>query len=91
MAARRCRVGWRNGQETAETFPLAFAAEGEQVRIILVRGGRLVQRLSSMGIHCQDVVQVVRRQERGALLLAVSGTRYVLGGGMAQRILVNRS
>ncbi len=72
-------------------FPLALANDGERVRIVSVRSGRnLHERLSSMGIHVDDVVKVIQRHHRGAVIISKDGSRYGLGGGMAQKILVEK-
>jgi len=73
------------------SFPLALAGEGEQVKIVWIRGGRILQeRLLSMGIHIGDELVVMQRQPGGALLIERSGSRYALGGGMAHKINVIR-
>jgi len=73
------------------SFPLALAGEGEKVRIVWVRGGRMLQeRLLSMGVHAGDELVVMQRQPGGALLIEKSGNRYALGGGMAHKINVIR-
>ena len=70
-------------------FPLAMAEEGETVRIASVRRGRNInERLTSMGIQVDDVVEVVKRQEKGAVLISKENSRYALGGGMALKIFV---
>jgi Fe2+ transport system protein FeoA len=72
-------------------FPLALAVEGERVRIVSVRRGRRFQeRLLSMGIHVDDVIQVVKCREQGAVVVSKSQSRYALGGGMALKIQVIR-
>ncbi|TKB05810.1 FeoA family protein [Desulforhopalus sp. IMCC35007] len=73
------------------SFPLACATEGERVKIVGIRGGaNLTERLLSMGIHVEDQIEVVQRQDRGAVLIARDGSRYALGGGMAHKINVIR-
>lgn len=73
------------------SFPLACASEGESVKIVAIRGGgNLIERLISMGIHVEDQVEVVQRQDRGAVLISREGHRYALGGGMAHKINVIR-
>jgi ferrous iron transport protein A len=71
------------------SFPLAMAGDGETVRIVSVHRGRNIQeRLLSMGIQLDDVVEVVKRQDKGAVLISKENQRYALGGGMALKILV---
>ena len=71
------------------SFPLALAGEGETVRIVSVRRGRnLQERLLSMGIQVDDVIEVVHRRNKGAVLISKENNRYALGGGMALKIHV---
>jgi ferrous iron transport protein A len=80
----------KDKQEPARpSFPLAMAGDGETVRIVSVHCGRNIQeRLLSMGIQVDDVVEVVKRQDKGAVLISKENQRYALGGGMALKILV---
>ena len=71
------------------SFPLAMAGQGETVRIVSVRRGRnLQERLLSMGIQVDDVIEVVHRRNKGAVLISKENNRYALGGGMALKIHV---
>lgn len=73
------------------SFPLAFASQGEKVKIVLLRGGGLLQeRLLSMGICVDDEIVIVQKQDGGAVLIARGGNRIALGGGMAHKINVIR-
>ena len=73
-------------------FPLAMAAPGERVRIVFVRSGaNLQERLLSMGLNIDDVITVEHSQGRGAVVVSKDKNRYGLGGGMAQKIFVERS
>lgn len=81
-------MGYRM-EQIYQTFPLAMAGEGERVKIISITGGRKMQkRLLSMGIQVNDIVQVVQRQQKGAVLISRENDRYGLGGGMAFKIMV---
>ncbi len=76
-------------QSSQPSFPLAIAGEGETVRIVSVRRGRKIQeRLLSMGIQVDDVIEVVQCQNNGAVLISKENNRYALGGGMALKINV---
>jgi ferrous iron transport protein A len=71
------------------SFPLAMAGEGETVRIVSIRRGRNIQeRLLSMGIQVDDVIEIVKCQDKGAVLISKENNRYALGGGMALKIHV---
>lgn len=72
-------------------FPLMFATEGELVTICGLRGGGMLQeRLLSMGINIGDQIRIIQKQQQGAILIEVHGVRYTLGGGMQQKINVNK-
>lgn len=76
-------------QQERPTFPLAMAGESEVVSVArLPRGGKVRERLLSMGIAVNDQITVVQKQHGGAIMVEKNGTRYVLGGGMAHKIQV---
>lgn len=78
-----------DGQEPS--FSLALVSEGEKVKIYSCRGGGLLrERLLSMGIHIDDEIKVIQKQNGGAVLIEKMGSRYALGGGMAHKINVTR-
>ena len=70
-------------------LPLALASEGERLRIVSLRGGRgFHEKLVSMGLNVGDEIEVTQRRAGGTVVIAKEGTRYGMGGGMAQKILV---
>lgn len=76
---------------TTPSFPLALADDGERVKIVLFRGGHMLQeRLHGTGVRVGDEIVVIQRQHHGAVLIEKSGCRYALGGGMAHNINVIR-
>lgn len=78
-----------NYQERSLSFPLALAGEGEVVRITSIRCGRKIQeRLLSMGIRLNDIIEVVCQQGQGSLLISHGNSRYAFGAGMAHKIQV---
>lgn len=85
-------MDWKNRKgSSAYSFPLAMAGEGESVRIVLIHGGHNIQkRMLSMGLTLNDVIEVVQRQNNGAVLISKAGSRYAFGGGMAHRINVTK-
>lgn len=85
-------MDWKKGKgSSVHSFPLAMAGEGESVRIVLIRGGRNIQeRMLSMGLTLDDVIEVVQRQNKGAVLISKAGSRYAFGGGMAHKINVTK-
>lgn len=81
----------RKGADLNSSFPLAFAGEGEKVRIVFFRGGGpMRERLLSMGLCQEDEIVVVQKHNGGAVLVAREGNRLALGGGMAHKINVIR-
>ncbi len=81
----------RRKVDSNASFSLALAGEGEKVKIFSCRGcGVLRQRLLGMGIHIDDEICIVQRQNGGAMLIEKRGSRYALGGGMAHKITVTR-
>lgn len=71
-------------------FPLAMAAEGDEVEIFLLRGGKgLEMRLTSLGLNVGSELRVSQRQG-GSLVVIRGETRLALGAGMAQKIMVVR-
>ena len=85
-----CRTKCKNGF-CGGAFPLALANEEELVEIASFRsGGRMQERLLSMGLCLGDEIVVIQKQHGGAVLIEKAGNRYVLGGGMALKIQVNR-
>ena len=85
-------MDWKNGKRSpAHSFPLAMASEGESVRIVLIRGGHNIQeRMLSMGLTLDDIIEVVQRQNKGAVLISKAGSRYAFGGGRAHKINVTK-
>lgn len=70
-------------------MPLVSAKEGERVRISDFSGGAGVRlRLRTMGLRLGDDIEVITNINRGQLVIASEGKRYVLGRGFAEKILV---
>lgn len=76
--------------DTTQFFPLAFADNGETVKLTEIHAGRkLRKRLSELGLAIGMTVRVVQANTAGPLILAVQNdTRLAIGRGMAQKILV---
>lgn len=73
---------------SCQSFPLAMAGEGDQVRIVMHRGGQgLDQRLASMGLHIDSQLEILQSLG-GSLVVAVNDIRFALGVGMARKIMV---
>ena len=78
----------RNGP----AFPLMLASPGETLRVSRVPTDKgSTERLASLGIQQGDIIRVVQNQA-GSLIIEenAAGARYMLGGGMANRIFVTK-
>lgn len=70
-------------------MPLAIVQVGRRVRFVAVDAGRGLQsRLSSMGLVPGVEIEVLRNSLQGPFLIAVKGSRIMIGRGMAQKIMV---
>jgi len=70
-------------------MPLMLAKPGERLIIREYRcGENLEGRLLSMGLRRGDIIEVITSQGRGQFVIAVENKRYILGRGMAQKIMV---
>ena len=71
-----------------EPFPLTFASEGQQVKIVLLHGHKgLGMRLASMGLNIDSRIRVLQRMGN-SLVIMRDEIRLALGTGIAQKILV---
>lgn len=69
---------------------LAFAKPGETLAIREVLGGPGARlRLRTMGLKVGDVIDVIANINKGQMAIAVGNTRYAIGRGLAQKILVS--
>jgi len=70
-------------------MPLMMLQPGRRARVIQVQGGRgLTRRLASMGILPGVVVSLVRGGPGGPAIVDVQGSRFIIGRGMAHRVMV---
>ena len=70
------------------SFPLSMAGEGEQLRIVMHRGGSgMDKRLASLGLRIDGQVEILQRLG-GSLVIAANDIRFALGAGMARKIMV---
>lgn len=73
-----------------ERVPLSRIKPGQSVKLISIDGGCTLQsRLASLGLIPGARIEVVRNNTNGPFVVAVKGSRLVLGRGMAQQILVS--
>jgi len=72
----------------AKPFPLMLADVGQQVRVVALRGGAMLdKRMTEMGINVGAELTVHQR-EGGGVVVKRGETRFALGGGMAHKIMV---
>ncbi len=72
------------------TFPLGMADAGARVRIVALRGGAgLDKRMTEMGLNVGCEL-TVRQRQGGGVVVSRDETRFALGGGMAQKVMVER-
>ncbi len=70
-------------------MPLTIVQAGRRVRFVSVDAGHGLQgRLAAMGLVPGVEIEVLRNSLHGPFLIAVKGSRIVLGRGMAQKIVV---
>jgi len=76
--------------KTRDKFmPLIMAKPGERLRIKEFVGGHNSRmRLLSMGFRVGDTMEVISNQGSGQLVVSLDYNRYVLGRGLAQKIVV---
>jgi Fur family transcriptional regulator, ferric uptake regulator len=68
---------------------LASARQGEILKIMEISGGTGARlRLLTMGLRVGDRIEVVTNLDRGQMVVALAYSRYVIGRGLAQKILV---
>jgi Fur family ferric uptake transcriptional regulator len=72
-----------------QLMPLIFAKQGERLEIKEFTGGASARiRLLSMGLRVGDKIDIITNLNKGQMVVAVDYNRYVLGRGLAQKILV---
>ena len=70
-------------------LPLTRARQGERLIIKEITGGTHVRmRILTMGLRIEDIIEVVTNLSKGPLVVASDFKRYVLGRGLAQKIVV---
>ncbi|MEW6672447.1 MAG: transcriptional repressor [Thermodesulfobacteriota bacterium] len=76
-------------KERVQVLPLNTAKQGEKLIIKDILGGAGARmRLLTMGLRQGDQIDIVTNISKGQLVIAVEGKRYVLGRGLAQKIMV---
>lgn len=72
--------------------PLSRTKPGEFLVIKEFEGGKNAHmRLTSMGLRIGDTIEVVSTQHGGQMVVAHGESRFVIGQGLAQKVMVERS
>ena len=70
-------------------MPLTMVHEGRKAVLHSVDGGRQVRsRLAALGLLPGTELEVIQNSGHGPFVIAVKGSRIVIGRGMAARIVV---
>jgi len=78
-------------QERIQLMPLSVAKPGERLVIKDIRGGAgSKMRLLTMGLRKGDRIEVITNNGYGQLAIAADLKRYVLGRGLAEKIMVEQ-
>lgn len=76
-------------QERIHQMPLIVAKAGERLVINEIRGGAGAKmRLLTMGLRIGDKIEVITNNRHGQLAIAADLKRFVLGRGLAEKIVV---
>ena len=84
----RGSAGMSNTIDHGRIFSLSSAKQGDFVRVIDVKAGKLLKkRLVSMGVLINSRLHIVQRRG-GALVVGFDASRIAIGAGMSQHIMV---
>ncbi len=76
-------------KERVREIPLAAARQGERLVIREFTGGsKSRMRLLSMGLRVGDEIEVITNINSGQVVVALDYSRYALGRGLAEKIMV---
>jgi len=88
-SAARYKSSMPSEKHAKGTMPLAMAGMGHHLRVVKINAGHgLCERLSSMGLVPGAILEVLSNGFRGPMIVAVKGSRVMLGRGMALKVLV---
>ncbi len=78
-------------RERIQLMPLTLAKPGERLVIKEINGGTGAKmRLLTMGLRTDDKIEVITNNSQGQLAIAADLKRYVLGRGLAEKIMVEQ-
>ncbi len=71
-------------------LPLAMVKTGEKVAVKSIMGGKSMRiRLKEMGIKPGTNLEVINNDGPGRIIIGIGATRYALGRGISQKIMVS--
>jgi Fur family ferric uptake transcriptional regulator len=77
-------------KERINGMPLSMAKAGERLRIEEFTGGASARmRLRTMGLRPGDQIEVITNHSTGQVVVATDYHRFVLGRGLAQKVVVH--
>jgi Fur family ferric uptake transcriptional regulator len=77
-------------RDRIQLMPLIMAKPGEKLVLKDFNGGSGIRmRLLTMGLRLGDEIEVITNNNQGQIAVALDLKRYVLGHGLAQKILVS--
>jgi len=75
-------------KERQALLPLSMAKPGERCVIREFYGGGTARaRILSMGLRSGDAVEILSNQGQGQMVIAVDMKRYIIGRGMAEKVI----
>jgi Fur family ferric uptake transcriptional regulator len=78
-------------RERIQLMPLTMAKPGERLIIKQINGGSgVTMRLLTMGLRKEDKIEVITNNSQGQLAISADLKRYVLGRGLAEKIMVEQ-
>ena len=78
-------------KERIRLMPLIMAKSGERLVIREISGGSGAKmRLLTMGLRIGDIIEVITNNSQGQLAIAVDLKRFLLGRGLAEKIMVEQ-
>jgi len=78
-------------KEREKLISLDRTKQGERLTIREITGGSGARmRLLTMGLRIGDTIEVITNQNKGQMVIAAESKRYVLGRGLAQKIIVEQ-
>ena len=76
-------------KDRIQLMPLTMAKDGEKLVLKDFSGGSSARmRLMSMGLRLGDQIEVISNNSQGQIAVALDLKRYVLGRGLARKIMV---